>query len=86
MYGSRATGSSHGSPWAYDQELPLLLWGPNWLGQRLSKQPVQAVDLAPTLVKLLRLPPLAQAQGQPLPLPAPARKQRPKTPERAHAR
>ena len=86
MYGSRATGSTHGSPWAYDQELPLLFWGPNWLGQAISQQPVQAVDLAPTLLRLLRLPPLSHAQGQPLPLPTPQHKQRPKTPPRAQAR
>ncbi|WP_175423483.1 alkaline phosphatase family protein [Inhella inkyongensis] len=86
LYGSRLTGSTHGSPWAYDQELPLLFWGPSWIGQAVSTQRVQAVDLAPTLLRLLQAPPLPQAQGQVLPLPAPQRKQRPKTPPRAQAR
>lgn len=86
MFSYRPTGSSHGSPWAYDQHVPLLLWGPAWVGQGRVKTPVQPVDLAPTLVQVLQLPPLKEAQGSPLPLPRDGRKQRPHTPDRRQSR
>lgn len=87
MYGSRATGSTHGSPWAYDQQVPILLWGPAWFGQGEVKTRVQPADLAPTLARTLGLPPLAQAQGRPLPLPLDGpQKQRPRTPAAETAR
>jgi len=87
MYSSRPTGSTHGSPWAYDQHVPLLLWGPAWFGQGEVKTRVQPADLAPTLARTLGLPPLAQAQGRPLPLPLEGpQKRRPRTPAAHTAR
>ncbi|MFO1252196.1 MAG: alkaline phosphatase family protein [Inhella sp.] len=91
MYSSRPTGSSHGSSWAYDQQVPILLWGPAWFGQGEVKTRVQPADLAPTLARTLGLPPLAQAQGQPLPLPKEGaqegpQKRRPRTPAATTAR
>lgn len=88
MYSARATGTSHGSPWPYDQGVPILLWGPAWFGQGEVTQRVQPADLAPTLARTLGLPPLAQAQGRVLPLPnsEDGRKHRPRTPPRHTAR
>ncbi len=62
-------GSTHGSPWDEDARVPLLLWGPPWVRAGRVEAPVEPVDLAPTLARLLGLPPLSQADGRPLPLP-----------------
>jgi predicted AlkP superfamily pyrophosphatase or phosphodiesterase len=66
----RATGATHGSPYRYDQHVPILLWGPRWWGgpARLD-DPVQVVDIAPTIAQLLGLRAPAQSQGQVLPGP-----------------
>lgn len=70
MFGSRVTGTTHGSPYENDTHVPLLTWGPAWVGQGRIEQRVEIVDLAPTLSALLHLPAPKQAQGRPLPLPA----------------
>lgn len=69
LLGSRAAGSSHGTPYAYDQHVPILGWGPAWLGQGEVQAPVEVVDIAPTLAQILHLSAPAQSQGQVLPLP-----------------
>ncbi len=69
VFGGRPTGATHGSPWPYDQQVPILLWGPAWWGKpQLVSQPVQVVDLAPTLAKLLRIAAPAQSMGTVLPM------------------
>ncbi len=65
----RATGTSHGTPYEYDQHVPLLSWGPAWLGRGEVRERVAVVDIAPTLARILNLPAPAQAEGQPLPRP-----------------
>lgn len=70
MFGSRATGTTHGSPYENDTHVPLLTWGPTWVGQGRIEQRVEIVDLAPTLSALLHIPAPKQAQGRLLPLPA----------------
>jgi len=70
MLSSRATGTTHGSPYEYDNHVPLLTWGPAWVGQGEVTTRVEIVDLAPTLSHMLGIPVPAQSQGQPLPLPA----------------
>ncbi|MBB4843250.1 putative AlkP superfamily pyrophosphatase or phosphodiesterase [Paucibacter oligotrophus] len=69
LFGSRVGGSSHGTPYAYDTHVPILGWGPAWLGQGEVKTPVEVADIAPTLAKILQVRAPAQAQGQVLPLP-----------------
>ncbi|OWQ86341.1 hypothetical protein CDN99_21155 [Roseateles aquatilis] len=73
MFGSRLMGTTHGSPYENDTHVPLLTWGPNWVGQGRVEQRVEIADLAPTLSKLLGIPAPRQAQGKPLPLPVQAR-------------
>lgn len=73
MLGSRIGGTTHGSPYRYDTHVPILGWGPGWLGQGEVKTPVEVADIAPTLARLLGIPAPAQAQGKPLPVPAMAR-------------
>lgn len=68
IFSSRQGGATHGSPWAYDQHVPILLWGPRWFGPAGAVDaPVQVVDIAPTLARVLRIPAPAQAQGSVLP-------------------
>lgn len=69
LYSSRGGGSSHGTPHAYDTHVPILAWGPRWVGRGEVKTRVEVADIAPTLAGLLRVPAPAQSQGQPLPLP-----------------
>ena len=70
MFGSRVTGTTHGSPYEDDTHVPLLTWGPAWVGQGRIEQRVEIVDLAPTLSAILHIPAPKQAQGRLLPLPA----------------
>ncbi|MEP6689039.1 MAG: alkaline phosphatase family protein [Gemmatimonadales bacterium] len=60
------TGADHGSPWRYDQEVPLL-----WFGRSIvpgvHRGSADIADLAPTLCALLGLTSPGGAQGQVLP-------------------
>ena len=49
------TGTSHGSPHAYDREVPLVFYGAG-IAPGSSDEPVHTVDLAPTLAARLGLP------------------------------
>ncbi|MFY7865283.1 alkaline phosphatase family protein [Roseateles sp.] len=69
LFSSRAGGSSHGTPHAYDTHVPILAWGPQWVGRGEVKQAVEVVDIAPSLAQMLRVRAPAQSQGTPLPWP-----------------
>lgn len=71
IHSYRPGGSSHGSPHRYDTHVPLLFWGPGYVGQGEEKARVEIADLAPTLAGVAGLPAPAQAQGRDLRL-APA--------------
>ncbi len=71
IHSYRPGGSSHGSPHRYDTHVPLLFWGPGYVGQGEEKARVEIADLAPTLAGIAGLPAPAQAQGRDLRL-APA--------------
>ena len=45
-------GTSHGSPYGYDRDVPLVLWG-GGIAQAVDEQPAATVDLGPTLAELL---------------------------------
>jgi hypothetical protein len=57
------TGTGHGTPWAYDQQVPLL-----WFGSRIvpgiRQTPATVADIAPTLSALLGLTAPGGAQGR----------------------
>jgi hypothetical protein len=57
------TGTGHGSPWRYDQQVPLL-----WFGKGIvpgtKRGPAAVADLAPTLSALLGLTAPGGAQGR----------------------
>ncbi len=57
------TGGHHGSPYSYDQQVPLVLFGPAFRpGVYLER--VAPTDLAPTLAAALRINPPALATGR----------------------
>lgn len=56
----------HGSPWSYDVDIPLLLFGPAFIERRASLEPVLQQDVAPTLAAVLGLPTPASMTGRAL--------------------
>jgi arylsulfatase A-like enzyme len=46
--------------------VPLILWGPGVIGSGVIEEPVQLIDLMPTLLDLCGLPPPEGAQGRSL--------------------
>ena len=61
--GSRET--THGSPWNYDSQVPLLLWG-SAFKPGVYFSPCQPIDLAATLAATLGLTQPSGSQGSPL--------------------
>lgn len=74
MLSSFRTGTTHGSPHPYDTHVPILFYGPRWVGTGLEETRVEVADIAPTLSRLLDIAVPTQAQGTVLPLfkPVPA--------------
>jgi predicted AlkP superfamily pyrophosphatase or phosphodiesterase len=62
----RPGGSTHGSPHRYDTHVPLMFWGPGYVGQGEEKARVEVADLAPSLAAVMGLRAPAQAQGHDL--------------------
>jgi len=59
------TGSTHGSPWSYDTQVPFALWG-SAFKPGVYATPCEPIDLAPTLAAALGLTQPSGAQGRPL--------------------
>jgi predicted AlkP superfamily pyrophosphatase or phosphodiesterase len=60
--------ASHGSPWGYDRRVPLVFWWKAIVGFE-QPAPVETVDLAPTLAKLIGLEvPAGEFDGRALPV------------------
>ncbi len=57
--------TTHGSPWNYDAQVPLILWGSAFRPGTYSS-PCQPIDLAPTLAAAMELTQPSSAQGRPL--------------------
>jgi predicted AlkP superfamily pyrophosphatase or phosphodiesterase len=62
---AEATGSTHGAPWTYDTQVPLVLWG-SAFKPGIYASPCEPIDLAPTLAVALGLTQPSGAQGKPL--------------------
>jgi predicted AlkP superfamily pyrophosphatase or phosphodiesterase len=60
-----AEGTNHGTPWNYDAQVPLIFWGASFKPGAYA-EPVQPVDLVPTLAAALGLTQPSDAQGRPL--------------------
>jgi predicted AlkP superfamily pyrophosphatase or phosphodiesterase len=59
------TSTSHGTPWGYDAQVPLIFWGSAFRHGEFA-QPCQPVDLAVTLAAALGIEPPSGAVGSPL--------------------
>ena len=67
LFTSYPLGTSHGSPYAYDRDVPLIFWG---AGIEAARVPGRAapIDIAPTLAAWLGLDVPAGLDGRVLPL------------------
>ncbi len=57
--------TTHGSPWSYDAQVPLVLWGSAFKPGTYAT-PSQPIDLVPTLASALGLTQPSGAEGRPL--------------------
>lgn len=64
MFATSHTGTTHGSPYAYDTHVPILVYGPNWVPSGRVDTPVEVADIAPSLATLLRVRAPAQSEGK----------------------
>ena len=72
MFAGRAV-ATHGSPYDYDTHVPMLTYGPAWIGRGRIDTRVEVVDIAPTLAGLLGIAPPTTSEGKPLPVAKPSR-------------
>lgn len=63
-FSSGTHGTSHGTPYNYDTNVPLMLMGQRWIKPGSYGQYAEIVDIAPTLAHLLRIRPPAAAEGR----------------------
>lgn len=66
LFGSRTSGTTHGTPHDYDTHVPIMVHAPGYATGRVDTL-VGVNDIAPTLAKMLGIPPPAQSVGTPLP-------------------
>ena len=64
FFGTGTTGASHGTPYAYDTNVPLLIMGKRWITPGAYGQYAEVVDIVPTLGVLLHVRPPAAAEGR----------------------
>ena len=58
------SASSHGSPYSYDTNVPLLMHGPKWLKAGRHTRYVETVDIAPTLAQILNVRMPSASEGR----------------------
>ena len=63
-FGKGSGGTSHGSPYAYDTNVPLIIMGKRWIKAGSYGQYAEVVDIAPTLAHLLHVRPPAASEGR----------------------
>jgi arylsulfatase A-like enzyme len=61
----RREGTGHGSPYDYDTHVPILLWGRPFKPGRYAA-PVNPMDIVPTLLSVLEMPPATGSEGKSL--------------------
>jgi predicted AlkP superfamily pyrophosphatase or phosphodiesterase len=67
MFGNSV--ATHGSPYSYDTQVPILIYGPAWIKPGRIDSAVEVIDIAPTLARMLRVAAPAGSEGKLLPLP-----------------
>ena len=68
MFGSSTAIATHGSPYPYDTNIPLMFYGPAWVKPGRLGERVESIDLAPTLSAWLGIAAPAGSVGKRLPL------------------
>ncbi len=68
MFASSTAVATHGSPYAYDTQVPILAYGPRWVKPGRVDSRVEVVDIAPTVARWLGVPAPAASEGKLLPL------------------
>lgn len=63
-FGSGSSGTSHGSPYAYDTNVPLIVMGKRWIKPGYYGQYAEVVDIASTLAHVLHVRPPSAAEGR----------------------
>lgn len=63
-FGSANSGTSHGSPYTYDTNVPLIFMGKPWIKPGAYSQYAEVVDIASTLSHLLRIRMPSGAEGR----------------------
>lgn len=63
-FGSEAHGTSHGSPYIYDTNVPMVLMGKSWFKPANYGQYAEVMDIAPTLAHLLHVRPPSGSEGR----------------------
>ncbi|CDG82177.1 alkaline phosphatase family protein [Janthinobacterium agaricidamnosum] len=63
-FGTGNSGTSHGSPYAYDTNVPLIVMGKRWIRPGAYSQYAEVVDIAPTLAHVLGVRPPSAAEGR----------------------
>jgi len=76
MISSGSAGTTHGSPHVYDTHVPILFYGPRWVGAGNVNNRVEVADIASTLAGMLGIAPPGASVGKVLPLVAPAASRR----------
>ena len=61
---SRTIACSHGTPYSYDTNVPLMIEGEKWIKPGQYAAPAEVVDIAPTLSIILRTRPPSAAEGR----------------------
>jgi len=56
--------ASHGTPWKYDTHVPLLFLGAPWVKSGAYLQAAEPADIAPTLARVLSIPPPSGSEGR----------------------
>ena len=67
MVGVAGLVATHGSPHPYDTQVPILMYGPQWIRPGRVEARVEVVDIAPTLSRLLGVPVPSASEGIVLP-------------------
>ena len=63
-FGTGTSGASHGTPYTYDTNVPLLIMGKRWIKPGAYGQYAEVIDIVPTLAHLLHVRPPAGAEGR----------------------
>lgn len=64
QFGSGNRGTTHGSPYSYDSNVPLMIMGKPWIKPGAYGQYAEVMDIAPTLAHILRIRPPSGAEGR----------------------